>query len=375
MTSGLQISIQAKLGQLTLDVAFSTPSQGVTALFGRSGTGKTTILRAVAGLQRFADARIHCHGESWQDGRHFVPPHQRAIGYVFQEASLFPHLSVRQNLEYGWHRAPRTAPPMDFTETCRLLGVDTLLQQQPHHLSGGQRQRVAMARALLAQPRLLLMDEPLASLDQQSKADILPYLERLFMELRIPVLYVSHTPAEVIRLAQSLVLLEKGKVRASGPLDQLLTDPALPFIHLDDACAVLPATVASHDPDYHLTYLSVPGGRVGVSLIDKPIGQAVRLAIHARDVSLALQPPAQSSILNQLAATVTALIPDRDPAQILVSLNLADTRLLARITRRSAMLLGITPGQPLLALVKSVALMAEPASLPLNSDTSDNNAL
>ena len=254
------------LGAFALDAAFEAPMRGVTALFGPSGCGKTTVLRCVAGLQMLREGYLSIGGEVWQDGAAFRPPYQRSVGYVFQEASLFPHLSVRRNLLYGHRRALRRGAEQVtlFDDVVALLGMEGLLERSPLRLSGGERQRVAVGRALLAQPRLLLMDEPLAGLDRLSKDEILPYLEALHTALSIPVLYVSHDLAEVERLADHLVLLEAGRVVASGPLEELQADPALPVARLPDAAVALNATVTHYDGDYGLTTLAIEGATIVV---------------------------------------------------------------------------------------------------------------
>ena len=352
------VDLQARFGTFELAVQLTAPGAGVTALFGRSGSGKTSLLRCLAGLERQARGTIRCGDEIWQSDQLFLPTHRRPIGYVFQEASLFPHLSVRGNLEYGWRRIPAHQRQVSLDEVVGWLGLNDLLQRSPQQLSGGQRQRVAIGRALLTSPSLLLMDEPLASLDLESKAEILPYLERLFAELRMPVLYVSHSPAEVMRLAQRLVLLEAGQVRASGDLNELLTRTDLPLAHLEEASAVIPARVERHDEHYHLTYLRTAAGELTVSRSHLPIGTQTRVGIRARDVSLVLEPPRATSISNVLPATVRQLSNDPDPAHQLVQLDLAGTPILARVTRRSADSLAIAPGLRLYVQVKSVALMA-----------------
>ncbi len=354
----LLAQIRTRLGAFELDVELSAPAQGVTALFGRSGSGKTSLLRCIAGLQRAPGSRVQCGDEIWQQDALFVPPHRRAIGYVFQEPSLFAHLTVRGNLEYGWKRVRPDERRVRFEEVVAWLGLEALLDRRPNQLSGGQRQRVAIGRALLTSPRLLLMDEPLASLDLESKGEILPYLERLFAELKMPVLYVSHAPAEVMRLAQRLILLEEGKVRAAGELNGLLTDPDLPLAHLDEAGAVIEARVEGHDEEYHLTYLQTRGGRLTLSKSNLPVGAVSRVRVLARDVSLTLTQPEQTSISNILPARIVGIAEDRDQAQLQVQLDLAGSRLLSRITRRSAASLGIGVGMEVFAQVKSVALMA-----------------
>ncbi len=355
--SGVEARLRLRYGEFSLQAEFELPGRGITALFGPSGSGKTTALRCVAGLER-ARGYLRFENEVWQDdaaGR-FVPTHRRAIGYVFQEASLFPHLSVRRNLEFGWKRIPPAQRRVVFDDAVALLGVGHLLQRQPARLSGGERQRVAIVRALLTSPRLLLMDEPLAALDHRSKLEILPYLERLHGELAIPVLYVSHSPDEVARLADTMVLMERGQVRAVGPATELLVRLDLPLAHADDAGAVIDAVVGGHDGEYHLTHLDFDGGRISVPSAARTAGAPVRLRIHARDVSLAQALHRDTSILNILPVEVTA-IDEAGPAQLLVKLCAGTTPLLARITRRSGAALALHTGQRLFAQIKSVALV------------------
>ena len=281
------------LGAFVLDAAFEAPMRGVTAVFGPSGCGKTTVLRCVAGLQMLRDGYLSIGGEVWQDGADFRPPYERSVGYVFQEASLFPHLSVRRNLLYGHRRAVRrgTEEATRFDDVVALLGMQDLLDRSPLRLSGGERQRVAVGRALLAQPRLLLMDEPLAGLDRLSKDEILPYLEALHTGLSIPILYVSHDIAEVERLADHLVLIQAGHVVACGPLQDLQADPQLPVARLPEASVALNATVTHYDPEYGLTTLSVDGGTIVVPGQHGAPGTLQRVRVRASDVSLARQAP------------------------------------------------------------------------------------
>jgi molybdate transport system ATP-binding protein len=341
-----------------LDVAFVAPSRGVTAIFGPSGCGKTTLLRAVAGLEYAPDGYLKVADEAWQDERRFVPCHRRPLGYVFQEVGLFAHLTVRGNLEYGFKRVPDGARRVAFDEAVALLGVGPLLDRQPAGLSGGERQRIAIARALLTSPRLLLMDEPLAALDRQSKEEILPYLDRLHEELAIPVLYVSHSPDEVARLADHLLLMRDGRVAASGPIAAMMTRFDLPLAHGDDAEAVIEATVTDHDDLYHLTYLTFPSGRFTVNRKDLPLGRRVRLRVQARDVSLSLAYHATgTSILNIFPARVEE-IADEGPSQVTVRLTAGGVPMLSRITRKSAAALRLSPGVEVYAQVKSVTLLA-----------------
>ncbi len=356
--SNIDITLQHQQGDFALDVTFQTPATGITALFGRSGCGKTTVLRAVAGLLKADQGHININGASWQHQQHFIPAHRRPIGYVFQEASLFAHLSVRRNLEYGWRRIPKTQRRVKFDTVVELLGVAPLLKRATHRLSGGERQRVAIARALLTSPQLLLMDEPLSALDHAAKQAILPYLESLHDELGIPSLYVSHDPNEVARLADQIVFLEQGRVKAYGAAADLLTRLDLPVASYDDAAAILEGKISSHDHTYHLTWVSMDGGRVAVSREDLPEGHYARVQILARDVSLSLRSHTDTSIINILPAKIVDTR-DISPSQVLVRLELLDGQtLLSRITRRSAVGLGIKEGMTLYAQVKSVALMS-----------------
>lgn len=354
----IEVSLQATLGTFALDAQFSAPSRGVTAVFGPSGSGKTSVLRCVAGLVRARQGEVRINGECWQDESrgHFVAAHRRAIGYVFQEASLFPHLSVRDNLEYGLQRTPARERRIELAQAVEWLGLKPLLTRGPHHLSGGERQRVAIARALLTSPRLLLLDEPLSGLDDAAKADIVPYLERLQRELSIPALYVSHSAEEVARLCDYMVLMEHGRVRAHGGLGALLTRLDLPLAHSDTASAVIDAVVAEHDEAFQLTYLEFSGGRLAAIGVRAPIGAKTRFRVHARDISITLVRPEQTSALNVLPAHIEEIADDA-PGRVVVRLKIGDAILLARITRKSAAVLGLANGMPVYAQIKSVALL------------------
>jgi len=355
MTLEVELRLQ-RPGGFRLEASFNAPGRGVTALFGSSGSGKTTVLRCVAGLER-AQGRCRVQGEIWQDGQRFLPCHQRPIGYVFQEASLFPHLSVRANLDFGWRRVPPGDRRIAFDEAVDLLGVGPLLGRASGRLSGGERQRVAIARALLTSPRLLLMDEPLSALDHAAKQVILPVLERVFDELDLPVLYVSHHPDEVARLADHMVLLEAGRVQAVGPAPELMTRLDLPLARFDTASSVLEGQVAGHDDTFHLTYVGMAGSRFAVPREDLEVGRHARIQVQARDVSLTLSAHHDTSILNILPVRILDTR-DLDPARLLVRLALEDGQtLLARITRRSGVALGLHEGLYLFAQVKSVALV------------------
>ncbi len=344
-------------GGFALDVDLELPGRGVTALFGPSGSGKTTLLRLIAGLERADGGFLAVDGRVWQDAGVFLPTHRRPLGYVFQDANLFPHLSVRQNLEYGRARVTAAERRVSLERAIELLGIGPLLARRPHGLSGGERQRVGIARALAVSPRVLLMDEPLAALDLARKREILPYLENLHGELDIPVLYVSHAPDEVARLADHLVVLDAGRAVASGPLADTLARLDLPIRLGEDAGVVLEGSVVERDARWHLARVAFPGGAVWVRDGGHDPGQAVRVRILARDVSLALARPAGTSILNILPATVTALAEDGHPALVLVRLDVGGSSLLARLTARSAHALELAPGQRVHAQIKAVALV------------------
>jgi len=352
--STIAARFRSTLGSFELDAEFSVPAHGISALFGPSASGKTTLLRLIAGLAR-APGSLTVAGEVWQDERRFVPTHRRALGYVFQEASLFPHLDVRGNLQYGWKRVPAAERRIAFDDVIDWLGLGALLAQSPQQLSGGQRQRVAIGRALLASPRLLLMDDPLSALDTTSRAEILPYLEQLHRQLELPIIYVSHALDEVARLADTLLLIEAGKIVHQGPLADGLTRLDLPLAHRDTAATVIDTTVVSHDPAFQLTH--VARQRVAFELpgLHGAPGVPLRVRVAARDVSLALVAPQQTGILNLLPARVIELADDT-PGQVLVRLALDDMVLLARITRKSARLLDLQPGTQVVAQVKSVAV-------------------
>jgi molybdate transport system ATP-binding protein len=340
-----------------LDVDLEMPGRGITALFGPSGSGKTTLLRAIAGLERPIEGRLEVDGEVWQSGKTFLPTHKRALGYVFQEASLFTHLSVRANLEYGMRRSGSTAHASGFDATVALLGLQALLARRPQTLSGGERQRVAIARALLTRPRLLLMDEPLASLDQPRKDEILPYIEELHAELEIPLLYVSHAPDEVARLADHLVVLDAGRVAAAGPLGETLARLDVPIRLGEDAGVVLDAVVGECDSVWHLARADFPGGHIWVRDRGTPPGRHVRVRVLARDVSIAREKVSGTSIQNTLSAAVSALAEDSHPAVCLVRLDVGGVPLLARVTKRSAAALALAPGLPVWVQIKAAAII------------------
>ena len=350
----LSVILRHAFAGFTLDLAFDAPP-GLTALFGRSGSGKTTIVNAVAGLLKPDHALISVDGLVLTDttARLHLPPHRRRIGYVFQEGRLFPHLSVKQNLTYGQRFAP--AGTVDLPHIADLLGLSALLDRRPGALSGGENARVALGRALLSNPSIMLMDEPLAALDEARKAEILPYLERMRDETRVPILYVSHSAAEVARLANTLVLIEAGRVTRAGPAQDLLSDPATALTFgLRDAGAILTLRIAGQDPD-GLTRLDGPTGPLWLPRVEGPPGTPVRVRILAQDVMLALTRPVGVSALNILPATVRQVRLGDGPGA-LVQLALADDLILARITRRSAEGLALTPGMAVHAVIKAVSV-------------------
>ena len=361
--SDLAVRTQLALGTVfRLDVDLRLPGQGVTAVFGPSGCGKTTLLRCIAGLTRPANGRVVVDGQVWQDDDAGIwrPTHRRPLGLVFQDAGLFEHLTVQGNLDFGRRRVPAAEHRVSLDQAIGLLGIGHLMARRPAQLSGGERQRVAIARALATSPRLLLMDEPLASLDGARKAELLPYFERLAHELGIPVLYVTHALDEVARLADHLLLLDAGRVRAQGPATELLARLDVARTHGDGAGALIEGRVETIDALEHLLHVRFAGGELlcvhGPNAPARTLGQPLRLRVLARDVSLALSRARDSSILNVLPATVQALADD-GPAQLLVSLELGGAPLLARVTRKSAAALQLAPGQRVFAQIKGVAVL------------------
>ena len=342
-----------------LDVDLDLPGRGVTALFGQSGCGKTTLLRCIAGLER-GTGWLKVNGETWQDAERFVPTHCRPLGYVFQDARLFAHLDVRRNLDYGAKRAFRRTTSADSSRRdaiVDLLGLGPLLDRLPSRLSGGEQQRVAIARALLTEPRLLLMDEPLVSLDHARKQEFLPWLERLREELDIPLIYVSHAPDEVARLADHIVVMDAGRAVAQGPLAETLARVDLPITLGEDAGAVFEATVVARDAEWHLARVAFDGGELRVRDNGTPLGRRVRVRVLARDVSIASSRHDDVSILNLLPATIVAHAAEAHPSQLLVQLRVGATLLLARLTRYSAQRLDLAPGREVWVQIKAVALI------------------
>lgn len=361
--SVIEARFQGQLGSFRLDAHFTMPPRGVTALFGQSGCGKTTILRCMAGLTHLPGSYLRVGDETWQEGKKMMPAHKRPIGYVFQEASLFQHLSVRGNLDFGRKRGGAVGNGPGFDDVARLLGLENLLDRSPRALSGGERQRVAIGRALLAAPRILLMDEPLSGLDRISKDEIIPYLERLHDQLDIPVLLISHDTDEVERLADHMLLMENGRILSSGPLLDILADPTLFIARSRKTASLLQARVKAYDSADQLTELEISGvplwvpGRVGAN------GEKRRIRIAATDVSLAIEKPSQTTILNVLPATIRELHPlDDGRVNVVLALGKADgPRMIARISLRSLHSFGFQVDQEVYAQVKGVSMVERPA--------------
>jgi molybdate transport system ATP-binding protein len=368
----IQLQIDLARTGFRLKVDVHLPAQGISVIYGPSGSGKTTLLRCVAGLEPQAHGRLQVGGDVWQDGalKLCLPTSQRPLGFVFQEASLFTHLDVAGNLNYGLKRSKATDHQIVLEEVIALLGIGDLLQRRTDQLSGGERQRVAIARALATQPKLLLLDEPLASLDSARKQDILPWLEKLRDELKIPMLYVTHAADEVVRLADTLVMMDSGQVRAIGPVTEVLSNIDLPLVMGDDMGALLEGRVSALDGSWHLAQVDLSKGispnlgadchtpsTLWVKDTGLQVGESVRLRVLARDVSVTLEEAHNTSIQNHLACVVEAIHPDAHPSQLLLRLRCGEIVLLARVTARGAHDLGLQVGMPVWAQVKSVALV------------------
>ncbi len=362
----LHIAVEKRVGSFRVDTNISS-GPGITALFGRSGAGKSTIVQMIAGLIRPDRGRIQIGEDILFDSARGIDlsPERRNVGYVFQDARLFPHMSVRQNLRYGIDRLPKAQHGDTLEKVVELLGLATLLERRPGRLSGGERQRVAIGRALLSNPRVLLMDEPLASLDAARKSEILPYIERLSADFAVPVVYVSHAVEEVVRLSDTLVLISEGRVAASGAVEEIMGRLDLsPLTGRYEAGAVLTPTVAGQAPEHHLTRLDLLGHDMYVPQIHVDRGERVRLRVRARDVSIALKRPQGTSVLNILPATVSEVEADLAGAHVELALRVTPApsangraqTVLARVTRKSLADLALAPGKPVFALVKAVAI-------------------
>lgn len=355
----IQARFQLDYGDFKLDVDLKLPGTGITVLFGNSGSGKTTLLRCIAGLQRAPQGFLEVNGKVWQDSECglFLPTYKRPLGYVFQDANLFAHLTVRDNLHYGLKRIKQNSGTVKLEQAVELLGIAHLMERMPERLSGGERQRIAIARALALNPEILLMDEPLASLDFKRKQEILPFLSRLHRQLDIPVLYVTHAQQEVAQLADYLVLMADGRAIASGLPADTLTRLDMPLAQdKQQAATVWQTTVAEHEADYHLTRVAFAGGSLSLPIIDAEIGTPLRVQIYARDVSIALEAPTATSILNVLPATISGIADDH-AGHCVVRLEVGSQPLLAHITQKSALLLGLQLGMPVYAQIKGTSIL------------------
>ena len=364
----LAIDIRHQLGSFRLDARF-TADRGLTALFGRSGAGKTSLINVIAGLIRPDQGRVVVGKVTVVDTerRIFVPTHKRRVGYVFQDGRLFPHLSVRQNLLYGHWFAPKSERRGEIDRIVDLLGIGALLERRPAKLSGGEKQRIAIGRALLSSPCVLLMDEPLASLDEARKAEILPYIERLRDESGVPIVYVSHSVPEVARLASTVVLVSEGTVPAVGPTAEIMQRLDLfPLTGRAEAGAIIEATVESHDDAFGLTMLRSRAGVWRLPRLDLAPGERLRLRVRARDVMLATKAPEGVSALNVMAGVVAEIGTGESPV-VDVRVDCNGEALLAKLTRYSIAQLHLKPGMPVFALVKSVAFDRHNLSGPLRS--------
>lgn len=356
-SNSIRASFQCAFPEFSLDVDLTLPGTGITALFGHSGCGKTTLLRCMAGLQH-SYGSMTVLGKPWQTHNMALPVHQRPLAYVFQDTHLFPHLNVRKNLEFGYRRIPVARRQIGFDDAVHWLGLEPHLERMPARLSGGERQRVAIARALLTSPQLLLMDEPLSALDLASKQDILPYLERLRDQLAIPIIYVSHSTSEVARLADHIVMLEAGRVKAQGPLKETLAQTDNPFRLDDNAGVLLVGTISEMDEQWHLALFRFDGGQLWLRTDARlQPGTRVRVRVMARDISLALSANPDQSIQNVLPATIDQIDGSVAPGISLVRILAGPTPFLSRVTSRSIARLGLVPGMKVWMQIKSVALL------------------
>jgi molybdate transport system ATP-binding protein len=360
---GIQACLQLDYVQLSatssfeLDVNITIPGQGITAIFGESGSGKTSLLRCIAGLEKTAQGYLNVNGQVWQNSTMFLPTHKRSLGYVFQEASLFEHLTAMRNLGYAIKRNNQAANSELLEQVISVMGIEGILEQFPQQLSGGERQRVAIARALLSEPKLLLMDEPLVSLDAPRKLEILPYLERLRSSFNIPILYVSHAVDEIVRLAEHAVIMRQGKVIAQGGITELFSRADLPLGVSNELGAIFECTVLERDKQWHLMRVAFKGGELWLPNAKNKLNLTQRIRVLANDVSLTLTPHIDSSILNVLSGQIESITNDEDPAMSLVRLKIGESYLLARLTKKSLLKLRLTLGKSVWIQIKSAAIV------------------
>lgn len=356
MDKGIHIQVDFRRGAFSLKADLQLPGRGVTVLYGPSGCGKTSLLRILAGLDRVQGSLVTLGDQVWQKDQSFLPVHQRPLGYVFQEPRLFPHLTVAKNLTYGLMRRPKASEAL-LDRAVELLGIGPLTGRKPHNLSGGEQQRVSIARALASGPEILLMDEPLASLDPGRKQEVLPFLENLHRELEIPVIYVTHSPEELTRLADTLVVFRPPRDILQGPAGDILAGPESPLNTREEASVVVMGHIAAKEEPWNLVRVNIPGGHLDIRDPSLPLGASLRLRILARDVSLSHTCPEGLSILNHLPVTLKDFYPDEHPALVLAVLDLGGTPLLARVTRKAVETLGLQVNARLWAQVKSAALV------------------
>jgi molybdate transport system ATP-binding protein len=359
---GIQACFQLGYGKsatssFALDIDIDIPGQGITAIFGESGSGKTSLLRCIAGLEKTASGSLNVNGEHWQNASVFVPTHKRSLGYVFQEASLFEHLTAMGNLRYAIKRNNQAANTTLLEQVIIVMGIEGILEQFPQQLSGGERQRVAIARALLSEPKLLLMDEPLASLDTARKLEILPYLERLRSSFNIPILYVSHAVDEIVRLADHAVIMHQGKLITQGSITELFSRADLPLGVDNELGAILECKVIERDKQWHLMRVAFNGGELWLPNVENKQNNTQRIRVLASDVSLTLTPHTDSSILNVLSGKIAEIINDQVPGMLLVRLKVGESYLLARLTQKSLQKLALTPGNRVWIQIKSAAIV------------------
>ena len=365
MNDELELRLKLPRADFVLEVDLRLPLQGITVLFGPSGSGKTSVLRALAGLERAREARVRMAAQVWQDEATgvWVPTHRRALGYVFQEPSLLSHLNVMGNLQYGLRRSVPSGMAASqaqarLHDAIELLGIGHLLQRSNDSLSGGERQRVAIARALATQPQLLLLDEPLAALDPARRQEILPWLQRVRQQWQIPMLMVTHAIEDVVRLADHLVLLDRGRVQACGPLLDVMALRQGVLAQGEEPAALLQARVVERSAPWHLARVAFEGGELWLRDVGLEPGHTLRLRVPAKDVSLATEQPQGSSVQNILPVVVQALQDDEHPSQMLVVLRCGPTQLVSRVTRRACSELALEPGRQVWALVKAAAIAA-----------------
>ena len=356
MNSGqkMQLRYEVDRKDFKLNVSADVPLQGITGIYGPSGAGKTTLLRCIAGLEDATVGELSVGNERWQGESVALPVHEREIGYVFQEPRLFSHLRVKDNIQYGMRRRRSDRGP-DLESVVNLLGLDQLLQRWPHELSGGEAQRVAIARALLRAPKFVLMDEPLASLDVARKNEILPFLDRLHAESSTPIIYVSHNIEEICRLCDHLIILDAGKVVASGELQSVLVRLDIPALAGEEAGSVIAGTIAEYDSQYDLTSVSCSAGQICLPGKLGTVTEKLRLRIRANDIVLSRDRPTRSSVLNLLEVVIEDIQDTPGPTQ-LIRIVAGQEQLIARITRRSREELNLQPGDTVIAQVKAAAV-------------------